>query len=120
KNIERKKMDCIVNKTAISARTNRIIGGEAPSKYLTTLEKRAHMAIPTMDRILSTHLISAHPLRIDGFESFFEKRRESLLGLIAAAMGKTPTSAVDLSEPTGEPLEDEEEANDEAEVVEGA
>jgi len=73
-----------------------------------------------MDRILSTHLISAHPLRIDGFESFFEKRRESLLGLIAAAMGKTPTSAVDLSEPTGEPLEDEEEANDEAEVVEGA
>jgi hypothetical protein len=32
--IEAKRMDCIVNKTAISARTNRIIGGAPPAKYL--------------------------------------------------------------------------------------
>jgi hypothetical protein len=44
--IEPKHMDCIVNKTAISARTNRIIGGAAPSKYLLALEKRGPIDIP--------------------------------------------------------------------------
>ena len=41
--IERKRMDCIVNKAAISSRTNRIIGGVAPSKYLRSLEKRGEI-----------------------------------------------------------------------------
>lgn len=32
-NIEKRYYDSIINKTAISARTNRKIGGNAPSKY---------------------------------------------------------------------------------------
>ena len=44
--IEHKRMDCVVNKTALSARTNRIIGGAAPSTYLRALEKRGNVASP--------------------------------------------------------------------------
>jgi hypothetical protein len=114
--VERKRMDSIVNKTALSGRTNRIIGGAAPSKYLLALEKRGKIVATTMDEILSTHLISPEALRGDNFEAFFEARHKALLDLISAAMGKAPTSAGDLSEPTGEPVGDEDNTNEDIEV----
>ena len=106
--IEPKRMDCIVNKTAISSRTNKIIGGDAPSKYLLALERRGKIAIRTMDDILATHLISSAALRSDNFEAFFDGRRQALMDLISEAMGKAPAAAADLSEPLGEPVDDEE------------
>jgi hypothetical protein len=118
--IERKRMDCIVNKTAISSRTNRIIGGSAPSKYLLALEKRGPIAISTMDQILATHLIPSAALRADNFDAFFEARRQALMDLISAAMGKSPTAAAELSEPMGEPVDEEDDTNDEIDIVEAA
>jgi hypothetical protein len=120
KKIELKRMNSIVNKTAISARTNRIIGGAAPSKYLHTLEKRGKIAPATMDQILSTHLIQAEALRADNFEEFFEARHRALLDLISEAMGKIPANATELSEPTGEPVDDQDDTNDEVEASEAA
>jgi hypothetical protein len=117
--IERKRTDCIVNKTAISSRTNRIIGGSAPSKYLLVLEKRGSIGIPTMDQILATHLIPSAALRADNFDAFFEARRQALMDLISGAMGKAPTAAAELSEPMGEPV-DEDDTNDEIDIVEAA
>lgn len=118
--IELKRMNSIVNKTAISARTNRIIGGAAPSKYLHALEKRGKIAPATMDQILSSHLIQGEALRADNFESFFEARHRALLDLISEAMGKVPASAAELSEPTGEPVDDEDDTNDDVEASEAA
>jgi hypothetical protein len=118
--IERKRMDCIVNKTAISSRTNRSIGGAAPSKYLPTLEKRGNIGSATMDEILSTHLISSAELCNDNFDAFFESRHKSLLELIVKAMGKAPAVSMELSEPVGEPVDDEDDTNDELEVIEAA
>jgi hypothetical protein len=118
--IERKRMDCIVNKTAISSRTNRIIGGAAPSKYLRALERRGQIAIPTMDRILMTHVISSSALRVDNFEAFFESRQRSLLELIGETMGKAPASIADLSEPVGEAVDDEDEDVTNEETAEAA
>jgi hypothetical protein len=117
--IERKRMDCIINKTAISSRTNRIIGGAAPSKYLLALEKRG-TSIPKMDDILATHLISSGALRADNFEAFFEARRQALMDLISGAMGKTQAAAAELSEPMGEPVDDEDDTNDDIDIVEAA
>ncbi|MGO9233030.1 MAG: DUF262 domain-containing protein [Methylocella sp.] len=116
--IERKRMDCIINKTAISSGTNRSIGGVAPSKYLLSLEKRGQIAASKMVDILSTHLISCEALRADNFEAFFEARRRDLLDLIGKAMGKTPVAAAELSEPTGEPVDDEDDTDDNMEIVE--
>ena len=118
--IEAKRMDCIVNKTAISARTNRIIGGASPAKYLAALERRAGVGSETLDRILATHLISAETLHADDFEAFFEARREALIELIRTAMGKTVAPAEEWIEPTGEPIEGEDDSDDEAEALEAA
>jgi len=118
--IELKRMNSIVNKTAISARTNRIIGGAAPSKYLHALEKRGKIAPTTMDHILSSHLIQGEALRADNFEAFFEARHRALLDLISEAMGKVPASATELSEPTGEPVDDGDDTNDDVEASEAA
>jgi hypothetical protein len=118
--IERKRMDCVVNKTAISSRTNRIIGGDAPSKYLLALERRGQIGIPTMEQIMATHLISSAALRTDNFEAFFEARRQALMDLIGGAMGKALAAAAELSEPTGEPVDDEDDTNDDLDVMEAA
>ena len=53
--------DSIINKTPLSSRTNRIIGGEAPSEYLAKLEKGSQ-ATPSissarLDTFLQSHLI---------------------------------------------------------------
>ena len=113
-------MDCIVNKTAISSRTNKIIGGAAPSKYLLALEKRGTVGIATMDQILASHLIASAALRADNFEAFFEARRQALMDLIGVTMGKAPAAAAELSEPTGEALDDEDDTNDDIDIVEAA
>jgi hypothetical protein len=119
--IDAKRMDCIVNKTAISARTNRIIGGAPPAKYLAALERRGGIAPETLDRILATHLISTEALRVDDFETFFEARRKALIELIRTAMGKAAVASVeDWIEPAGEPIEGEDDSDDEAEVLEAA
>ncbi|MER9428790.1 DUF262 domain-containing protein [Mesorhizobium sp. M0408] len=84
--------DAIINKTPLSYRTNRIIGGIAPTSYLKKLETGTPdtPAIgPTrLDAILSTHLIDPTLLRADAFEMFLVDRQKRLLLLIEQAMGK--------------------------------
>ena len=78
----------IVNKTALATRTNRKIGGRAPSRYLSTLQQDAQIDRNRMDEILTSHRIPIDALRNDDFEEFFNGRTEELLKLIALAMGK--------------------------------
>ncbi len=80
--------ESIVNKTPLSARTNRQIGRRAPSEYLTRIEKAEHIAPETLDGYLLTHFIDPHSLRSDHFDRFFEKRRLELLEQIGNAMDK--------------------------------
>jgi hypothetical protein len=89
KGIDAKRCDSIVNKTPISAGTNRKIGGNAPSVYLASLQKSAKIEDARMDEILRTHLIDPAALRADDFDRFFEARSQALLAKIKKAMGKT-------------------------------
>ncbi|MFC1851361.1 DUF262 domain-containing protein [candidate division CSSED10-310 bacterium] len=77
-----------VNKAPLSAKTNRIIGGKAPSVYLTNIEKQSNMESSRLDNILTTHKIDPDLLRVDAFEKFIRDRAANLLGLIEAATGK--------------------------------
>ncbi len=79
----------IINKTALSARTNRQVGGKAPSKYLNALEKTAGIPSERMDEILRSHFIEPEHLRADRFWEFYEGRAEALLQRIEKATGKT-------------------------------
>lgn len=80
--------ESIVNKTAISATTNRTIGGVAPSAYLAYIEKRAQIKPERLDALLAGHLVPADLLRVDAFDAYFARRRELLCELVEKAMGK--------------------------------
>ncbi|MGR9143934.1 GmrSD restriction endonuclease domain-containing protein [Rhizobium leguminosarum] len=107
--------DSIINKTPLSYRTNRIIGGVAPSVYLAKLEAGSSDASPVdpvrLNRFLASHLIEPSLLRSDDFAEFMEARQNALLKLIERVMGKQSailTSSVD--DYSNELDEDEEEA----------
>lgn len=80
----------IINRTPISYRANRMIGGKAPSSYLSAIQTHQQVGINNeeMDKILESHQIPAELLRQDDFKAFFEKRKESLLRIVEKAMGK--------------------------------
>ena len=84
--------DSIINKTPLSYRTNRIIGGVAPSEYLAKLEKgdKETPAIERtrLDEYLRTHLIDPTLLYIDDFNTFMEDRQRQLIDLIEQATDK--------------------------------
>jgi hypothetical protein len=86
----------IINKTPLSFRTNRIIGGVAPSEYLEKLERGNSSAPPIareqLDNYLQSHLIDPALLRSNNFEAFMEDRQKRLLALIEQAMGKAAYS----------------------------
>ncbi|EMK0758838.1 DUF262 domain-containing protein [Acinetobacter baumannii] len=83
--------DSILNKTPISYKANRMIGGKAPSKYLNDLQnhKTVLMDDMGMNKILATHFIDPELLRADNFEAFIEARQQQLLKIISRVMGKT-------------------------------
>ncbi len=91
-NIKPNVFDSIINKTPLSYRTNRIIGGIAPSEYLAKLEK-GNDKTPSIDSkkldfYLKSHLIDPSLLRTDNFDAFMEDRQKQLLTLIEQATGK--------------------------------
>jgi len=98
--IDDERRESIVNKTAIAYDTNRSIGGAAPSRYLTTIERKAQIAGTQLDELLEGHLVPALHLRSDDFDSFFVERRERLCALVEEAMGKTVQRDVDEGEAT--------------------
>lgn len=87
--IDDEHRESIVNKTILSARTNRVIGGIAPSAYLSRVEARAGVSAEQLDELLSGHLIPPVELRADDFPGFFLQRREQLCQLIESVLGKT-------------------------------
>jgi len=99
--------DSVVNKTPLSARTNRIISGRAPSQYLPILEQEANISNDRMDELLKSHAIEPEYLRRDDFYSFFEDRAEKLLKIIEKAMGKSVTRDTGMVE--GEDIIEEED-----------
>ena len=90
KGYERRKWNCIVNKTPIAYRTNRKIGGAAPSEYLKAIETNA--TADALDSNIQSHGIDVVSLRKDDFNNFFALRAKMLLELISKAMGKRITN----------------------------
>lgn len=90
--IEPEVYDSIINKTPLSYRTNRIIGGVAPSEYLAKLHKGSESTPPIspdrLDRYLSSHHLDPYLLRADAFKDFMADRQKRLLALIEQATGK--------------------------------
>jgi hypothetical protein len=97
--IDAKIYNSIVNKTPLTARTNRVIGGRAPSEYLPRLLNSAGIDSDTLAKQISTHLADINYMQVDDFDGFFADRQRALLDQIGAAMGK-PIN-LDAAEPAG-------------------
>lgn len=90
KGISSRRYNSILNKTPISFKANRMIGGRAPSAYLKQLQTHQNVQLDDMemDAILATHSIDAATLRQDDFEGFVSSRQRALLAKIEAVIGK--------------------------------
>ena len=86
-NLPEEKWNSVVNKAPLSAKTNRTIGGDAPSIYIQKLQER-DIPWEDMDRILESHEIRPGIIRTDNFTAFARDRASRLLDLIEKAMGK--------------------------------
>ena len=104
--------NAITNKTPLSARTNRVIGGYAPSDYLGRITNSAKVDRSVVDTNISTHLVEVNHLAEDDFGSFMFHRRRALLSLISRAMGK-PIEEVGAAESIDEPVTSDDDLNDE-------
>lgn len=113
--------DSIINKTPLSYRTNRKIGGAAPSEYVQRLQDGSQsspkIAPGQLDAYLASHLIDPALLRADAFEAFMADRQQRLLKLIEAATGKS--AYVDTSEEEGQDFEADEDTVEAALIVSG-
>ncbi|PSF13088.1 hypothetical protein C7H09_03215 [Marinobacter fuscus] len=98
--IAREEYDSILNKTPISYKANRKIGGDAPSEYLPRIqqEKQVGLSDEEMDALLTSHAIAPELLRANDFYRFIEDRRRRLAGLIESAMGKKVNQAYEQEE----------------------
>jgi len=91
RHIPRARYNAIVNKTPISARANRMIGGDAPSSYLKKIQNHQQVQLDeqAMDLLLKSHRIPIDAIRSDDFEAFYAARKATLLDLIESVMGKS-------------------------------
>jgi hypothetical protein len=119
--IKKAVFDTVVNKTPLFYKSNRIIGGSAPSQYLhKLLRDRAFETAEEQDEIVSSHGIDPVLLRADAFEGFYAARREALLKLIEAAMGKAASRGESLpTEGSVGPI-DESDEEQEDDILEDA
>ena len=78
-----------MNKTPISASSNREIGGVAPSVYLGKLEKKGSVMPSDLDGYVETHWIDHDLLRNNEFQDFIIDRAKKLLCAIEQATGRT-------------------------------
>ena len=97
--IKKEDYNCIINKTPLSSRTNRIVSGDAPSIYLKKIQKHAGVGDEEFLDILKSHVLSPEFLYADDFEKFFNDRKEKILQRIEKAMNKPiPREAKQLEE----------------------
>lgn len=88
--IPRARYNSIINKTPISARANRMIGGQAPSIYLQKIQQHQQVQLDdaAMNKLLESHRIPVAAIRSDNFDAFYAARKTALLALIETVMGK--------------------------------
>lgn len=77
-----------LNKTPLSASSNREIGGVSPSKYLEKLEKKGSVTSEILDSYVETHWIDSGILRSNDFQGFIIDRAKRLLDAIEMVTAK--------------------------------
>jgi hypothetical protein len=110
--IEPKVFDTVINKTPLSYKTNRILGGVAPSVYLERLEAGGKDNPPitrdALDDYLASHAMDPFLLRADDFDAFMADRETRLLAMISKATGHAIVRADSVQEEGEDVFQDDE------------
>ena len=110
--IEPKVFDTVINKSPLSYKTNRILGGVAPSVYLERLEAGGKDTPPiardALDQYLASHAMDPDLLRADEFAGFMADREARLLAMISKATGHAITRADAAPEEGEDVMQDDE------------
>jgi hypothetical protein len=86
--ISAQRWNSIINKAPLTSRTNRILSGSAPSRYISRLLRDGAVSEIQLREILSSHWIDFEILISDDFDTFLRERGACLLDAIEVAMGK--------------------------------
>jgi len=110
--IEPKVFDTVINKSPLSYKTNRILGGVAPSVYMERLEAGGKDTPPiardALDQYLASHAMDPDLLRADDFAGFMADREARLLAMISKATGHAITRADAAPEEGEDVMQDDE------------
>jgi hypothetical protein len=104
----------IINKTPLTARSNRVIGGWAPSEYMNRLSNSAAVPSDVIAKNIRTHLANPDLLVSDDFSGFMSARRTALLKIIGDAMGKILENTDGVQEDVFEPSSSIEDLQDDS------
>jgi len=111
--IDSHRRESIVNKTALSRRTNQKIGGKSPMVYVPRIIAEAQFSDDEFDLILAEHFVDPDALRTSNFDEFFNLRFRSICLLISQAMGKEVIRNSTEFDPSGFSDVDDDEDDDE-------
>jgi hypothetical protein len=82
------KVNSVVNRTPLSARTNKVIGSASPQDYLKRLTQNHNISEDSLKSLVSSHQVDYEDLSTNNFDGFFIKRAKAILTMIGKAMGK--------------------------------
>ena len=78
----------MLNRTPLGKRTESVMEGNDPKRYLSRLQSKAIMEDDEFDALLATHEIEPEYLLTSNWQAFFADRHERFLGMIEYAMNK--------------------------------
>ncbi|QGU07173.1 hypothetical protein COCCU_06145 [Corynebacterium occultum] len=87
--------DSVLNRTPMGRRTQVMLDGAAPGRYLNRVQDKSLMEDTEFDLVLASHELDPKLLHASDAEAFFADRRQRLLGLIEHAIGKPAIRDVD-------------------------
>lgn len=99
--IEPELVNSMLNRTPMGKRTEIVIHGYDPSRYLTRLQAKSIMEDDEFDQLLATHELDPALLHASDAPAFFEDRRERMIGMVEYAIGRHVYRDVDSSDLRG-------------------
>lgn len=87
--------DSVLNRTPMGKRTEVVLDGYSPARYLTRVQSKSMMEDREFDLVLASHDLDPTYLHEAAAPAFFRDRRQRLLGLVEYAMGRPANRDVD-------------------------
>ena len=93
--------DSVLNRTPMSKRTEVVITGYDPARYLVRVQSKSLMENDEFHQTLSSHEMDPELMRRSDATGFFADRRRRLVGMVEHAMGKEVIRDVDDADYSG-------------------